>query len=79
MIKCELGIIEVKGPKEIVLAEFSTLCFYMLHFCDKNITGEELKEKLKEAIETKPGNVKECSDEETAFALAILSLLSKED
>lgn len=79
MIKCELGMVEVKGPKEIVLAEFSTLCFYMLHLCDKNITSEELKEELKEAIETKPENVKEHSDEEKALALVILSLLSKED
>ena len=72
MIKCELGITEVKGHKDVVLAEFSTICFYMLHLCDKNITSEELKEKLNEAIETKP-------EEETALALAILSLLSKED
>lgn len=79
MIKCELGLTEVKGPKEIVLAEFSTLCFYILHLCDKNITSEELKERLKQAIETKPEDVEEPSDEETALALAILSLLSKED
>lgn len=79
MIKCELGITEVKGHKDVVLAEFSTICFYILHLCDKNITSEELKEKLNEAIETKPEDVKEHTDEETAFALAILSLLSKED
>lgn len=79
MIKCELGITEVKGHKDVVLAEFSTICFYMLHLCDKNITSEELKEELNEAIGTKPEDVKQHSDEETALASAILSLLSKED
>ena len=79
MIKCELGMTEVKGPKEIVLAEFSTLCVYILHLCDKNITSEELKKELNEAIETKPEDVKEHSDKERTLALAILSLLSKED
>lgn len=79
MIKCELGMTEVKGHKDVVLAEFSTMCFYMLHLCDKNITSEELKEKLNEAIETKPEDVKEHIGDETTLILAILRLMSKED